>query len=358
MIPQRVDALKNLVGPLVFGWLCYGLIYLNQNLLIYASINAQVRDPFGFTVRALVPPLVWVVYSVGIISLSEAQPLRGKGWWTRILIHLAAFVLIHTADVALDRYLGGMFGEPDRNPFWGTLARQLNVNLFLYALIAAVAHLRMQFFEARGRELRTAQLETDLVSAQLESLKMQIQPHFLFNTLNAISQLFHEDPHRAERMMSRLGDLLRMTMSHGARQLVPLREELDFVNGYLDIQRTRFPEQLNVSVDVPADVQAALVPPLLLQPLVENSIKHGILPAGRRGGVSVDAKRLERSLRLTVADNGVGFTNVGVRGMGLDNIEKRLQKLFGPRSQFTVSSTVGRGTLVTIDLPYLTESAP
>src|SRR5690606_37635525 len=176
-------------------------------------------------------------------------------------------------------------------------------------------------------ELAAAALETRLVEAQLQALKSQIQPHFLFNTLNAISTLVHHDPQRADRMISCLGDLLRTTLAHRQQQEVTVQEELELLGPYLEIERTRFGDRLTIEIQSQEEALDALVPHLILQPLIENAIRHGIAPQRGPGWISVTAVVRGESLIVQVRDNGAGLSRrdpLASEGLGLSNISARL----------------------------------
>ena len=340
------------LAAIAIAWIAYGFLFLNQNLLINTAVNYTGYDPYVLTVRSLAPAFAWIAASVGIFILSDHFPLRGRFSARNALVHLLAAVLAAAADVAFDRWLGRAFNDADRAFFIVTFARQLNINLFLYVAVAATAHLLAQMEITRQRELRGAQLETRLVSAQLDVLKMQIQPHFLFNTLNAISQLFHEDPDRAEVMITRLGELLRTTLEYGSKHHVRLDTELDFVERYLDIQQVRFQDQLSIRFDIDPAVRDAAVPPLILQPIVENSIRHGIIPSARAGTLTVQARRAGDVVLMQVLDDGVGLPASSRDGIGLANISARLHQLYGAAGTLTLAPAPNGGTCATIELPY------
>jgi len=216
---------------------------------------------------------------------------------------------------------------------------------------------RTYFRESADRE----RLETALTRAQLESLKLQLSPHFLFNTLNNISALISLDPRLAERMLGGLSDFLRLSLHNSGAQEVPLERELQMLERYLLIQQIRFAERLKVTIDVPSDLGDALVPNLLLQPLAENAIKHGLAPRAKGGAIEVRAERRNGDLVLRVADDGVG-RDVGVSthaigtGIGLGNTRARLARLYGASHRFDVQSEPGHGFAVTVTIPYRTAS--
>jgi sensor histidine kinase YesM len=227
--------------------------------------------------------------------------------------------------------------------------------MMTYWTIVGVGMAIKYMHEARARELSAAQLETRLVEARLHTLQRQMQPHFLFNTLNTISALMHRDVEAADAMIARLSDLLRMSLQRVGVQEVPLKEELDFLSKYLEIEQTRFRDRLTVVFDVQSDTLHALVPNLLLQPLVENAIKHGIGPRPTPGQITVRARRNGAMLELDVQDNGVGLSAARLtdfnRGVGLSNTRSRLDHLYGSLHRFEFRQPAEGGLLVCIAIP-------
>ena len=197
--------------------------------------------------------------------------------------------------------------------------------------------------EAAKEELRTRQLEDErarqlVTQARLSSLESRIHPHFLFNTLNSITALIREDPRKAERTVERLAALLRYSLDNNARGLVPLRQELHVVEDYLEIERTRFGDRLRFTVDVPPDLADLDVPPLALQTLVENSIKHAVAPNRHGGEIGVAARLLSGNLLLEVSDNGPGFERSSLhQGHGLENLQERLTALFDGQGRLEIA---------------------
>lgn len=215
---------------------------------------------------------------------------------------------------------------------------------------------------SRERELRSSQLKTRLASARLEALKRQLHPHFLFNALNSILPLVFRDADAASRTVVRLSDLLRLSLQNETRDLLPLRQEIEILEVYFEIQKTRFPDRLTVSVDVPPGLRNALVPTLILQPLVENAIKHGIAARPGAGHVEVRARReREERLSLLVADDGPGPSSgargEGAGGVGLRNTRERLELLYGADHEFAIEGAPGHGCRVRLSIP-LAYAAP
>ncbi|MFN2391712.1 MAG: sensor histidine kinase, partial [Pyrinomonadaceae bacterium] len=205
--------------------------------------------------------------------------------------------------------------------------------------------------------LETSQLETKLAQAQLDALKMQIHPHFLFNTLNSISVLIREDAIAANRMLVRLSELLRAALKSGNSPEISLKDELEFLRGYLEIEQTRFQDRLQVDFDIDKETLAAKVPNLILQPLVENAIKHGIAPLATAGKITIETRRQNGFVELSVSDNGAGLSDPAKEsnGIGLKNTRERLEKLYGEKQQFEIASKTGGGFEVKIKIPFRTD---
>jgi len=210
--------------------------------------------------------------------------------------------------------------------------------------------------ETRERERRSLELEARLTQANLQALKMQLQPHFLFNALNAVSTLIHDNPKAADDVVGALSQFLRMSLEVSSQNEVPLPKELEFVNRYLDIQQARFGDRLRIRREIDPGTADAAVPPLLLQPLVENSIRHGIEARESGGVVTIRVQRLGQMLRLEVCDDGGGFNGrqllAAGQGIGLSNTKARLQALYGERHQFRLTANSPTGACATIEIPF------
>jgi len=229
-------------------------------------------------------------------------------------------------------------------------------NIFKYWIVV-LGYLGWHYYKAyRERERQAAALATELVQARLQALRMQINPHFLFNTLNTISSLVHENPDAADRMIVRLSELLRRTLDYGETQEVPLHQEIEFLKGYLEIEQMRFPDRLSVTFDVEPRASDLFVPHLILQPLVENALRHGIMPREEAGRIEVSARVLnDQRLELAVRDNGNGLSPARAaaprEGIGLKNVRSRLAQLYGDAQQFEIGNAEGGGVQARIRIP-------
>jgi len=227
----------------------------------------------------------------------------------------------------------------------------------IYWGLVGIGHALNSFRQLGDREKRAVQLEGKLASAQLQMLRLQLHPHFLLNTLNAISALIHKDVEVADRMVAQLGDLLRLLLDRFGAAEVTLEEELEFLNRYLEIEQERHGARLRVREQIEAGLLRAWVPPLILQPLVENAVKHGIGPTKSAGRITVRARRDRhlRRLRLEVEDNGVGLAPDYHRGVGLTNTYARLRQLYPGSFRFELRPAPSGGTLAVLELPFRTK---
>jgi len=221
-------------------------------------------------------------------------------------------------------------------------------------VIVAVSHAFDYYRKYRERELRTAELEKRLVQAKLQALQMQLNPHFLFNTLHSISSLMHKDVEAADKMITRLSDLLRAALAGADTQEVTLRQELNLLQLYLSIEQIRFGNRLSVKMEIAPDTLEAQVPNLILQPLVENAIRHGIEPRARPGCIELRSQRQDSRLALVVSDNGAGISGNGAvkEGVGLSNTRARLRELYGETHRFELVRPEAGGVRIELSLPF------
>jgi LytS/YehU family sensor histidine kinase len=252
-----------------------------------------------------------------------------------------------------------LLGRPADTASWPRQFKNIFViffhwNVLIYFALVALCHARDFYGRYRERERRALELESRLALAQLQALRMQLRPHFLFNALNAIAELIHENPGTAEAMVLRLAELLRLALRAENAQEVPLHQELEFARQYLEIEQVRFRDRLCVDLHIDPGTLKALVPSFALQPLVENAIRHGLYPKPGAGRIEICASRDEGSLRLEVCDDGPGLPNPGpVRdGLGLANTRARLAQLYGPLGRLDLVSPQAGGLKVIVVIPF------
>jgi LytS/YehU family sensor histidine kinase len=254
-----------------------------------------------------------------------------------------------------------IFFPSDTSTWAATLATNTIPVVIDFWGVIGVAHAVEYYRRAQERDRVAAQLKAQLTEAQLQALRSQLHPHFLFNTLNGVATLMHRDVDAADRMVTDLADLLRATLQHSGAHEIPLREELTLLQRYLAIVGTRFRDRLTVSYDIAPEVEDALVPQFLLQPLAENAVEHGIAQLVRPGAVVVGARRTDDDVILTVTDDGPGLRGGAPHGhgVGLANTRARLEELYGSRQHLTLEpATASGGVRVTVTIPYRRRSAP
>lgn len=304
---------------------------------------------------------LWMLLAPYISWLGRRTAQLG---WTRFLaIHIPGSMILVTAQTSamiLIYWLvrssqGAKIASLDQ-VFHQQFLFQFHFGLIVYWLILAVARGLEARRHLRDEKLRSAQLQGELAQAQLHALRAQLQPHFLFNTLNAISALALADPPQARTMISRLSDLLRLTLEESHLQFVSLPRELELLNCYLGIQQIRFQDRLVVQLHIGADVQSAIVPHLILQPLVENALQHGLLPVRGGGTLWIVIERVDEDLRLIIEDDGQGLPQTGLEeGIGIGNTRARLAALGS--GSLVLKPRIGGGTQAEIRLPYRTSEA-
>jgi LytS/YehU family sensor histidine kinase len=309
--------------------------------------------------------VVWAVLTLGVLAMARAFPLERGRMPRSVAMHVLAAFGFHLIATGLAQGLyewqGLMSGSPLRGSalYRALVVGRLNNDLMAYASVLGLSQAVAYYRRSRERELRASQLEARVAEAQLQALRMQLHPHFLFNTLHAISALMHRDVEAADRMVSKLSDLLRVALDNAGEQEVSLRRELDFLEGYLEIQRARFGDRLGVSVSVDPEVLDARVPNLILQPLVENAIRHGVSARAAGGRIAVAARREGARLRLEVRDDGPGLTAGTFReGLGLANTRARLVQLYGQGQHLSLANQPGGGLRVEVEVPLRLDAAP
>jgi signal transduction histidine kinase len=329
----------------------------------YVALVSEHKQPFGVLLGLnLTYWWSWALLVPGVQWLARRYRFERGNWRWATLAHIIGVTVFTAAHVAMATSARGVILTQftDRSFEWWMYFRDrffLNFDwemMTYWALVAFVHALDYQR-ESQEREIAAAQLQTQLAEAQLEALQRQLHPHFLFNTLNTISALMHRDVNAADEMLVQLSDLLRLTLDRVGTQQVPLKDEVDFLRKYLEIEQTRFGDRLIVNIDIDPEVLDAPVPNLVLQPLVENALRHGIGPRVGVGRVDVTAHHADGLLTLAVRDNGVGLSpdkmNAFHSGVGLSNTRSRLENLYGDRHKFEFQTPPGGGLLVTIVIP-------
>jgi len=354
-------------------WLLVGFIFALCSLLSGLSVLQVYICDADLDRRTALGSLIhqefkdWYaigLVSLGVIGFARRHTLKPGATGRWVAIHFGAAAVFAAVYAVFTSWL--VAGErsvmhPGQILTFDYLLRTYWVHYVLLFLIVywlvVFAHLGWHYYRGyREHEMRSVQLQNELVEAKLQALRMQLNPHFLFNTLHAISALIHENPQAADRVLARLSELLRLSLDQTKPQEVPLSEEMAFLDRYLDIEQTRFAERLTIEKDIQPETQSALVPYLILQPLVENAIRHGIEPREEPGVLSIRAARKNGHLELKVTDNGTGLPlksqSPDSTGIGLANTRSRLRHLYGENCQFELSPAEGGGLEARIEIPF------
>lgn len=308
---------------------------------------------------------VWALFLPVVVLLARRFPLDHGRWGRSLAVHvplglgvalleLGAFTLVNVW------YNRAVLGSPYPSLGWAyvnILSRWLPLAFLIYALVVAIMTAVDHARRSRERAVTAARLETELERAKAHALRAQIQPHFLFNALNTIAMLVRQGRgDAAVEAMASLGGILRRSMDPAGGVETTLERELAFVEDYLRVERYRLEDRLRVSFDVDPAALGARLPPLILQPLVENAVRHGIADLAQGGAITITARHDGGALDLSVHDTGRGFHEPPAEGIGLSNVRARLHAHYGGQARLAITSDPGRGTLVTIRLPY-TEAA-
>ncbi len=354
-------------------WVLLGTLSLVRRAL-------DPRGPLGLSTPELLLTIseyaLWMALTPLVFALVRRVPLERADWVRRLALHLLiAFAVAAAVEVVRILIARPLLVAEFPRVGRGRFARRIDPGhalanlqfldeLVVYLAILATGFARDYFLRFRERQAEaarllaeTARLQAQLAAARLSTLRMQLNPHFLFNTLHAVSALVERDPSGVRRIVARLSTLLRRALDESTPQEVPLRDELDFLRGYFDIQRVRFQDRLEIAEDVPPEALDALVPNLILQPLAENAVEHGVsrleTDAGR---ITVSARREAGRLLISIRDNGLGLDPGDERdgGVGLKNVRARLDALYGDAARLDLAPTDGRGTEARVTLPYHT----
>lgn len=319
--------------------------------------------------------LTYALLTPFAFAFALRYPIHRDNWVRRSLLYFAGGLVFALAHIALRAVTPYAFWDPKYRE-WGSAIWDSHAHLFkiqwlvlrkqfffgvvdditgAFVPIVLVAHAISYYRRFRERELRAAQLEGQLAKAHLQTLKSQLQPHFLFNTMHSISSLMLTDVQAADQMMTRLGDLLRMSLESAGTQITTLSRELEFVNCYLEIEKVRFAEKLTVTLEIAPETLDASVPHLLLQPLVDNAVKHGISKLSVGGEIRITASASDGELQISIEDNGPGYGKEGAlpaSGLGLRITRERLESLYGQNQSMELLSLPGGGTVMRICIPF------
>jgi signal transduction histidine kinase len=312
----------------------------------------------------------WAVLVPGILWTARRYPFERHTWRRAAGVHTIGVIVFTFAHAVLTVSARVQIAKTMAVPATSWLVEfqrlfflNFDWEMMTYWAIVGLSHAMEFHRESKERSLAAAQLQTRLAEAQLQALQSQLHPHFLFNTLHTISALMHRDAEAADAMLARLSDLLRLTLDRVGLQEIALKEELEFLEKYLEIERTRFGDRLSVQLDIEPETLDAQVPNLLLQPLVENAIRHGIAPTVGGGRLEIVSRRKGGRLWLVIRDNGQGLSEAklsafNTKGVGLANTRSRLQHLYGDKHHFEFQEPPDGGLAVTIAIPFESATEP
>jgi len=350
------------------GWTLVSVIFAAVS---YAAAIGENNKEFGFVAALrlnLVQFYLWAIFSPLIFRFSQRFPIEFRPLNVRnLLLYFPA--LISFAGIHQTIHLAVLWSITPRlrrqfpalvDCYRAYFGFGFYIDLIIASLIGIAVHALLYYQNFRASELAQSSLKTQLAQAQLRALKMQLHPHFLFNTLHSISSLVLEDPAKANSMIARLGDFLRLTLENSDQQLVSLKEETEFLRCYLEIEQVRFGDRLALAFELEPQTLSAQVPHLILQPVVENAIQHAIAPRATRGHINIEAKRLNSLLRLEVRDNGAGISSngdlLGIEGLGLSNVRARLHQMYGSDFRFELMNARDGGLTVVMEIPFQREA--
>ncbi len=349
---------------LIWGiWTFIGIVFTLQSY--FTSYRSEKPTPlFDSLYLQMTWSYLWALTTPLVLWASSRLPIERNNWIRSALLHVPLCIVLSVFVTAVGHvlmwlYWGWNLGRPFSFERMGRfVVANFSEGVGIYLLIALTSYAFSYYRQFRESQVQTLKLEAQLSQAQLHALKMQLHPHFLFNTLHSISALLNNDTESARRMITRLGDFLRLTLDNSGSQEVTLQKEIEFLSCYLEIERIRFQDRLVTRVDVPLQTLDAKVPNLILQPIVENAIRHGIAPRSTPGLIEIGVEQQNGTLRIQVRDNGPGLPehraaeNLFQRGLGLANTETRLERLYGADHLFDFRNNPAGGLVVTLEIPF------
>ncbi len=358
----------NLQRILIFsaGWIL--LAFLFSGVSYFSTAQGARAQPFEWKKFFLSQTIIysWALLSPLIVLFARRFRFEQRNWWRLLPAHFIAalvFLLLHTAIHVIFVKIADPAWVPPSGDFLVAILRLTIIrwaaDLPMYCFLLSSIYVVDFYRHFQAEKLKSSELKAALATSQLNALKMQIHPHFLFNTLNSISALMHEDVKAADKMVARLGDFLRMTLENSGEREVSLKQEMDFVGRYLEIESVRFQDRLVVKMNIDPETLAARVPNLILQPIVENAIKHGISRQTNVGSLIISSKRHGDRLQIRVEDSGPGLqpsngNGKGSKtgGIGFANTRARLAHLYAENYRFEIKNAVPHGVIVTLEIPF------
>jgi two-component system, LytTR family, sensor kinase len=301
---------------------------------------------------------IWAALTPLVLFFCRRFRITSDSWVSAVPAHLVVGIVISFVQLAIQVRLNFILNPGYKMGYWRVLyffaTFKGHINLLTYWVIVALNHGFYYYEQSRARELAWSRMETDLANAQLQVLNMQLHPHFLFNTLHSISTLISEDPQAARQMVLKLSDLLRASLNKIDQPAVPLQQELELLECYISIEQTRFKDRLTVEKEIDSGALTCEVPTMILQPLLENAVRHGIGKHRQADRISIVAQRVNGQLLLEVRNRIGSVENNGsppARGIGLSNTRARLEQLYSSEHSFEIANREGGGVVVKLSLP-------
>jgi signal transduction histidine kinase len=313
------------------------------------ALNSSELDHKFLT--SVVSCQLWIPHTMLALELTDRFPVERGRIASRLLLHALVTAFVVVTRPLLFFATDPVMDWPNLKELSTMLLNSVRFNLFTYVLVVGAAHAIHFAIRARDRERQAERLAVQLTTARLAALRSQLQPHFLFNALGGIAELVHRDPHAADRMLVRLSRLLRSALDDSDSHVVTLDHELSCLEPYLELEKMRYGDRLTAALDIEPAARDARVPGLLLQPVVENAIRHGIAPRSAPGTVTIRARVVDSNVELEVEDDGLGMTSELAVGIGLRNTRERLAEIYGAAAELEILSRPNDGTRVRIVLP-------
>ena len=353
---------KNKPALIAGIWFILGLIYSSQSFFYYLSIEKDflwqksLFHSFLFCAE-------WALLTIPVLKLADVFHLDSKSFVRNIVFHFIIGVSVALVQqtifvTVVDFVESGFVFTHAPKEYIPSIVGFFEYGVLMYWSIVFVSHATKYYRDYQSEQQHATELRSQLVESQLQSLKMQLQPHFLFNTLNAIYVLVKKEPALAQKMISRLSDLLRLILEQRQTNEVPLRQELEFLNTYLAIEKVRFGDRLKISFSIDEKSIDAMVPTFVLQPLAENSIRHGIAQRAGVGWIEIQSEIKNGKLIIEVIDGSkkvrrVTKETIGM-GVGLENVQKRLEKVYGTKQSFHYLENDSNGVTIRMEIPFVT----
>ncbi len=357
---QRVWVKRLVRLGIIWGmWTIAALFFSTQVFMMYYSERQPIPYARAFLVQGSAC-YVWALVTPLVLWLARRFRIDREKWLRKVVLHFLFSIALVSTLIALHflvyMILAGRASSITPLRMFGYVYPNLDRWILVYWFIFLMSHAFNYYNSYRKGELKASQLRTQLVQSQLEALKMQVQPHFLFNTLHSISALLSKDTEGARKMITRLGDFLRLTLENSGSMEVTLQQEIEFLNGYLEIERIRFQDRLTTEITVDPAVLDIRVPNLILQPIVENAMRHAV-GNSRSGHIEITAAARNGAVHIEVKDNGPGlqmdraFEARRGKGLGLANTQARLVGLYGTAAKFEMLNRPSGGLTVMIEIP-------